>query len=548
MRDLIQKIKRIYFWVLCPVIVVSAAVVWFLGVGALTAQQKKNQQEIDGLYSTLANIRGKEKHPNSEVAAGMQALIQKRRDEVAKAWTEKYVQQTGEKSAILAWPKELGDDFIKEVKDLHPIEKKVAYPVDKNMELVLSLRVRYLEHIDKELPKLAKRIQAKWYMQNVDPNTGQPTESMNMESRRMGEYGQLGNEETLANQSVVEWLPNSQQEILQEHFRWQDVATMAGPGRRPEAASSYGSGTARPPKLLEILYAQEDLWVLQAVLDVIARTNDGAVGRYNAAVKEIEFIRMGKKAVPSSGHVERVAPPLPQGMDPAAMGSTGEVVPTTGPRGEPPLGEPAMGMEGEFMGEGMGPGMSAPDPAEGRYVDKDYQPLSAEKLRQVMKEPGAVDPAEAYLAVAKRIPVRMRIKIDQTKLEKFLVECANSPLTIEVRQLRVNPPDDGGLGMLDMPGSFGGEGEGRRRPMEGQMRREYGPPPGFPVAPGGQPGMPMTTADAIDAQSRTDVNVEIYGIVYFYNPVDTTLLGQTPAADAAASAAAAPGEPLASSP
>ncbi len=147
---------------------------------------------------------------------------------------------------------------------------------------------------------------------------------------------------------------------------------------------------------------------------------------------------------------------------------------------------------------------AGPDPAEGRYVDKDYQPLPAATLRKVMGSTESIAPEEAYLAVAKRIPVRMRISIDQKKLPKFLVECANAELTVEVRQLRVNPSDDGSLM------STGGRGiESPRRP---RSRRQE------PMA-GGMNPEPETNIFPFD------VTAEIYGIIYLYNPVDDRALG-----------------------
>ena len=74
------------------------------------------------------------------------------------------------------------------------------------------------------------------------------------------------------------------------------------------------------------------------------------------------------------------------------------------------------------------------DPAEKRYVDKNYQPLAGEALRAAMT---STDPEDAYLAVAKRMPVRMRFQMDQRAIPRLLLACSNSPLTIEVRQVRV---------------------------------------------------------------------------------------------------------------
>jgi hypothetical protein len=145
--------------------------------------------------------------------------------------------------------------------------------------------------------------------------------------------------------------------------------------------------------------------------------------------------------------------------------------------------EEPMGLEGEEGGayvEGTGE-----DPADGRYVDMENNKLTGEKLRGTTG--GEAGAQQAKMAVAKRIPVQMRLVIDQRKIPKLLVECGNSPLTVEVQQMRVNPT-----------------GGSRRR--------------------GGEDGM----APALDQASggRVDyVPVELYGIVSVYNPVDYTALG-----------------------
>jgi hypothetical protein len=516
MRDFVITVKRIYFWVLCPLVVVVAAVFWFLGVGAVGSQQKKNRQEIDGLYNTVSSLRQKERHPNSEVAQGMLQLIEKRRQEVAQAWKEKYLQQAGEKSGILTWPNELGEDLIDQVKDLRPIEQKVHHPPDSEMELILSLRRRYQSHIEVELPKLADVIGSKWYL-SEDATNGQLP--MMQERAGRGDRGPIGvdvtgmRSESAAEQSLVEWSTSSQQEILQQHFQWQDNGS-SFPGMDPRA-STPGSGELREPNLLEILYAQEDLWVLQAIMNVIRRTNEGATARYNAAIKEIDFIRMGKSAVVSSGRIQRPATMADANVMGGGMENPGiSMRSMEGQSSRMNEGQeyptPDMPMEGEPIAQPAGP-----DPAEGRYVDRDYAPLPAATLRSAMTQPETVDPSNAYLLVAKRIPIRMRVKIDQTKLDRFLVQCANSELTIEVRQIRVNPKDDGTMDSL-----YSG--------MPGQTQ-EIIPMPGPQRERGRvQPGVldPTSSIAAIEAQSRTDLTVEIYGIVYFYNPVNENLLGK----------------------
>ena len=111
-----RKLKRIHFWILCPLAVASGLGSWFLSVRSLKDETQKNSGKIKTLYSTLASVRGKDKHANDLVSAGMDALIEKHRQEVAAAWTERWNQQTN----ILTWPKELSEKFRRRWKDCDP--------------------------------------------------------------------------------------------------------------------------------------------------------------------------------------------------------------------------------------------------------------------------------------------------------------------------------------------------------------------------------------------------------------------------------------------
>jgi hypothetical protein len=124
----------------------------------------------------------------------------------------------------------------------------------------------------------------------------------------------------------------------------------------------------------------------------------------------------------------------------------------------------------------------------------------------------------------------MRVKLDQTGLDRFLVQCANSRLTIEVRQLRINPTDDRSMAFGEMPAFGGGDfrgGGGDFRGGGGDFRGG-GDRPMFTMQQQfvtTRPTSNLTGAAAVDAQSTTDIIVEIYGIVFIYNPVDPKVLG-----------------------
>jgi hypothetical protein len=239
------------------------------------------------------------------------------------------------------------------------------------------------------------------------------------------------------------------------------------------------------------------------------------------------------------------------------------------------------------------------DPAFGRYVDEKYQPLDPKRLRDALT---SKSPADALLAVAKRMPVRMRFSIDQRRLNKLLAECGNSRLPVEVRQVRINREAaaaggmggyggeygsgsggygsaamgssggtetmsglgglGGGLGGIGSPGGLGSSGPGYG--SSGPGYGSSGPGYGSGMSGYGASGIPGSAAagprrvGGADSTATIDLNlivVELYGIVYIYNPVSKSQLGQEdaattvstpPAASPASSPAAVPTTPTAS--
>ncbi len=114
------------------------------------------------------------------------------------------------------------------------------------------------------------------------------------------------------------------------------------------------------------------------------------------------------------------------------------------------------------------------------------------------------------------MPVHMILVMDQNRLPRLLVECANSKMPIEVRKVRISSAAG--------TGSSSKRPSGMGAPFGGGMR---GAPP--PVAG-------MAAADA--ESSQDDILVEIHAVIYIFNPPDREKLGK-----GAAAAAAPPGSP-----
>ena len=213
-----------------------------------------------------------------------------------------------------------------------------------------------------------------------------------------------------------------------------------------------------------------------------------------------------------------------------------------------------------MTGGGMTQGASAAKTAgSGRYVDLSYASIQdINRLRNAMKEQ-ASKPEDMLLAVAKRMPVRMHFKMDQRKLTTLLANCGNSKLPVEVRQVRVNRETassmggGGGAGGMSgggMPGMGGGgmpagAGAGMGAPAGGEGGMMGGGMMGGGMGGGGASNNRPASGIASSKEDPNEISVEIYGIVYIYNPPDRKLLGIPEPAGATSTIPAAPVVPTA---
>jgi hypothetical protein len=223
------------------------------------------------------------------------------------------------------------------------------------------------------------------------------------------------------------------------------------------------------PSSAEVRQAQEDIWIYKALLNVIKDMNEGT---YFAKVRRISEISIGARAAVefragmSGSRIER----LKAAAAPAAADG-----------GAAAVASPA---EGEAVAKAID---------ENRYVDPDGKPLPS----------GA-----AALLQFKRMPIYMKLTIDQREINKLLVECANAPLPVEVRQLRINPSK----------GEGSSSGSAKKNTSGGQAAT----------------AAPMTESEIFE------VPIELAGIIYIYNPPDVAKLGAAPADAAAAPAGGTP--------
>lgn len=197
---------------------------------------------------------------------------------------------------------------------------------------------------------------------------------------------------------------------------------------------------------------QEDLWVYRALLNIIRNANEGTT--YTSRVKQIKKLVIGAEAAKEfqrgmkGGHIDFAS---------ASGGAGGE-------------------QQGDDYSDGSEGEAEAPD--ANRYVDENGNPLG---------------PGLATGQQFKRLPVYMKLEMNQTEITRLLTHCANYALPVEVKQLRMNPEYESGAKPADLADD----------------------PSNDDLSP--------TTRGPMDAE------FEIHGIIYIYNPPDNTKLGITDA-------------------
>jgi hypothetical protein len=395
--------QKYHFWILCVVAMIAGLVGWKMASGTLSEQYATNKGSVTSKFQTLQGIRGNQFPPNSEWTTAIASLTERQREEVKTTWESVYETQR----KVLSWPDVIPENFKRFIETAPP---NAEFP----QELI---RVYQNEVIKHEFPKLAEIVNAA------------PADPASQPKRPEG-------------------TPPPVYKVIWENQ--EDIKKKLDEGM-----------TGGTPSTLQVRLRQEDLWVYQALLNIIRQTNEGAL--YTSRVKAIENLAMGAHSAPefekgmSSGHIKRL---------------------TEGVEGET-YGAPPADMSGGEPG-------AAPPPDEGRYMDAEGKILAAGMSQDQQ---------------FKRLPVYMKLVMDQREITRLLTECANYPLPVEVRQLRINPGGVGPSGAADAgkPGANRGAAA--------------------PSAPG--PG------DAFN------VIVELHGIIYLFNPPDPAKLGADTAAQSA---------------
>jgi hypothetical protein len=439
-KDLMAVLIKHHFWVLSVIVLLLSVGAWYAGASSICEQYDKYKSDLNSKFTSVQKVANKELLPNDSFTDAVTEVDGQLRTKTLQAWEKLY----GEQKRFFVWPEQLGPEFMREVERIDSSDNHEA-------EFSGVMLRQYQNFISQVIPEL-------WKI--VDVRTIKPPEAVSTTGTAGGfddgfggggyggspygdggygggGYGNAAAPGTTAGyaspdarqmgpkkEGVVIW--DSRDQMLTD-YRWPST-----------------------PETIEVRLAQEDLWVYTVLLHIVKRTNGPEANAYNAAVKQIISLQIGKKVAPSPQNVITVAGAAGGAVGGAPFGGDGGY-------GDSGYGGMGGGSGGGKLGQGGIAGRGGPGGGktamllDRRYVDEDDQPVVGDQ------------PFSEF----KMMPIRFELLMNQNHVVKLVGECANSPVPVEVTQVQFNPTmssgggyGGGGFGDGGYGGGYGGGGYG----------------------------------------------------------------------------------------
>ncbi len=551
-QPLFSHLIRNRFWYLAGGVAIALLANWFLVSGALSKARSEGTSKIKGKISDINNVLnvGVENtatleqvkvHPNEKTQEGMAAEIARNVDSLIAAWKIRRDAQVG----LVKWPAEIigSDRFVAQFSQYNPPEKFPGLKMTSDMEQYCQL---YSQQIQKRMPLICEKINTRWKMANrtavsettagspegppvgeaqppggenpgvpageippgeIDPAAGGGQDPAAGDPAAGGDDpgttdpGAAGEDPSAGTDTAKPDLPETIEWNQANQILWQNKLTVF---------KGQDRNISRYPTANQVLALQQDLWLLEAMFDVIAEVNGTQPGgpvvvNDLASIKRIDHIAFGREARSQLGQVivpdnrlssggagsggAQLAPPV----DPAA--GSGERLPEDGAA---PGALPGASDGQTAFSAAVPEALVSLLPFHGRYVDRNFQPLSVQAVHDALTAP-VPPPEHLELVVARRVPFRIAVKMRESAIPAFIAACGNSDFEFEIAQVRIN------------------------RHKAGEFINFNGSAPGNSLFGGKKAGSNDSSNDARpvpETRINDDILVEFKGVVRIYNPVD----------------------------
>jgi uncharacterized membrane-anchored protein YhcB (DUF1043 family) len=530
--DLVM-VKKYAFWVCVPLGLIIAMLLGMLAIADVGRSLEERKKQLDSQKAAMETLRsGATKHPNQ---ATIDEINEKREDlgqKVLTAW-ETLVERQQDRNR---W-EGLADRAVQDIKRKNFLDPLEPATLNSYLNFARDDIKKLLDKANINRVQLYRRSQD-GREELLDPKSNEPLLSegtggmrgntgrgmrgdMGGSSRGRGTPDAPGTSGTVVMKGKVVW-ENPQLDITMKN--WNDQ-----------------------PQSFEVWLTQEDLWVYQALLWVVAESNKDSreaskisTGRTQGAgggagspasgagavrpldlsdsvVKEIVELSIGRTA--ATELATQSSRRINSGSGGGGMGSEMGFGGSGGFGGSSGFGDSSSGGFG-----GMGGGMTAEAlksmALAGRYVDDAGSPLMEAN----------------FTGQFRRMPIYLRFVVDQRRIADVLANCANCPMPIDVLWVTINPEGTQSFDYASATGtgagmgseSFsvrpsrgaGGRSEGTRRSTIRDGSGSASGIIGLPTQTGGGRGG-GTGVSEID-YGHDAVTIDIRGCINIFAPPDET--------------------------
>ncbi len=520
-----EQLKKNWFWILSGCLAGTMIGIWLWQSNNLYQQQASNQGMIESnateaksVISTTADIGALgdsaetvKSHPNAQTKEGMEAEIRKAEAALLRSWEMRYRAQ----EKIMQWPEEVvkAKGLVNTFKSFNPPE---VFAPDK-IPNTQSLLEAYYRQIPQRMVSLCNRFRTEWN----DPNAVEKGTRPDVDSTQK-------EREDAKRPPVVLWEDDNQE-------LWQAKLTNF-------SFASEGNLNSWPTTF-QVFALQQDLWLLEAAFGVIKTVNGAADANDLASIKKIEHIVFGREAQTVLGKLTK-----PQ----AKLLASGASRPEKKTSGVPDRGDLDRENSDEQQKQRAGlagqidftppAGLELLGPFHKRYVDVNLEPIAIDALQASLRA-SELPEKDLESIIAKRVPFRIAVTMDENKIPALIAafgtpsgapvgadgQEAVAPATeeysgfnFEVQQVRVNRA--GSYEEIALVGNNKSQaGSGGRNEDNRPAAAAGGGAAGLEGDGGPAQGSDVdnkTPAANIELRKNFDVDVEFYGFVKIYNPVD----------------------------
>jgi len=402
-----EIVKKYLFWFGIPIASVVAVLAGLLAISSVATELDRQKTALDTQKTAIQNLRGTAPtHPNQGTIDSIQAERDKLAENVLAAW-EIMVQAQQEQNV---WEGLAAAD-INEIRGKNFLDPLSSSVVNS-----------YLNFAQSEINKLLDKTNIR-RVERRD-RTGNSLEQHNLVSTAGSGSSGLGTRQTTLS-GIGAAGSAAADAVMRGKVVW----------NTPQLDITLRDWT-RQPQPYEVWLTQEDLWVYQALLWVVAESNKNAPensvpigGRTTGGtaagggqlldlsgspIKEIVELSIGQQAA------NRLAN---QASRRIGRGSGGYGSSSIGSSDSGSGSTSAAFGRGGGSSAGGGAGQTQEAALAGRYVDADGTPLMTPVLTGQLR----------------RMPVYLRFVVDQNRVPEVLVNCANCPMPIDVLWVTYNP-------------------------------------------------------------------------------------------------------------